>query len=62
MGDGLKINCLAKDGTIEGIEALDSSQRFLLAVQWHPERMKDQENPLARNLKKSFLDRCRGLS
>ncbi len=55
VGNGLKINCRAKDGTIEGIEPSISGRPFLLAVQWHPERMIDQENPLSKNLKKSFL-------
>lgn len=37
LGDNLKINAISEDGVIEGIEA--SGDRFLLAVQWHPEML-----------------------
>lgn len=37
LAPGLKVSALASDGVIEGVEAEDYP--FLLAVQWHPERM-----------------------
>lgn len=61
LGDGLKVNAKAEDGTIEGIEWLDKKNKsFMLAVQWHPERMKDAAtNPLSENLKQQLLKEVR---
>ncbi len=40
LGDNLRVNCRAEDGTIEGIEwANQENHPFLVGVQWHPERM-----------------------
>jgi putative glutamine amidotransferase len=56
LGHGLRINSRAEDGTIEGIEWADPAGKpFLLAVQWHPERMADRENPLTANVRQAFL-------
>jgi putative glutamine amidotransferase len=50
LGDGLKVNCYAEDGAIEGIEwEAPVGRPFLLAVQWHPERM------LANGFEDTFL-------
>lgn len=37
LGDGLRANCWAKDGVVEGLEASDG--RPILAVQFHPEEV-----------------------
>lgn len=37
VGDGLRINCRARDGVIEGVEAADG--RPVLGVQFHPEEL-----------------------
>lgn len=58
LGDRLKINCQADDGIIEGIESSVATP-FLLAVQWHPERMLDQNSPLSNSLKRVFLENAR---
>jgi putative glutamine amidotransferase len=53
LGEGLRVNCYAEDGRIEGIEWAEPAGRpFLLAVQWHPERM------LANGFEDEFLYRA----
>jgi putative glutamine amidotransferase len=47
VADGLRINCRARDGVIEGVEAADG--RPILAVQCHPEDAAEQF-PLFRRL------------
>lgn len=63
LGEGLMINCRADDGTIEGIEWKDKTNKpFMLAVQWHPERMFRmhlENTPLSRQLRASFIDEIR---
>jgi len=40
LGKDLRANCHASDGVIEGVEwAAPEGRPFMLAVQWHPERM-----------------------
>lgn len=59
VGEGLKVSARSADGTIEALELKDPKQHpFLLLVQWHPERVADQKNPLASRLKERFLQEC----
>jgi putative glutamine amidotransferase len=54
-GDGLRVVAFADDGVVEGIEWIDPSDKpWLVAVQWHPERM-DLDEPLAGLLYEAFL-------
>jgi putative glutamine amidotransferase len=59
LGDNLLANCYSSDGIIEGIEWKDKSDMpFMLAVQWHPERMNKfdlQNTPLAKNIRDRFI-------
>src|SRR5690349_24165916 len=63
LGDGLKINCRATDGTIEGIEWSDPKDKsFLLGIQWHAERMflfNLQNSPLSAGIRNQFIQEIR---
>lgn len=39
VSDNLKITAMSEDGIVEAIEGIEG--RFLLGLQWHPERIKD---------------------
>jgi len=56
LGGGLRIAAAAPDGVVEAIEWCDPGARpWLLAVQWHPERMRLEE-PLSGALYEAFFD------
>jgi len=60
LGEGLKVDCIADDGTIEGFEWADASGKpFLLCIQWHPERMFQfglEHSPLSKNIRDTFIE------
>ena len=57
IGKQLTVTARAEDGTVEALEWKNPKEKpFLLLVQWHPERMKEQENGLAKNLREKFLE------
>lgn len=60
LGEGLIINCNADDGTVEGIEwSNKKTQPFLLAVQWHPERMFQfnlESSPASKGIRERFIE------
>lgn len=55
VGSGFSPVAYASDGTIEAIEMKD--RRFVVGVQWHPERMVDEES--RRKLFSAFMAECR---
>ena len=55
LGSGTRVVARASDGTIEAIE--HASNRFVLGVQWHPERW---SHPSSDAIMKGFLTACAG--
>ncbi len=55
IGDNLRVNAKCDDGVIEGLE-WDGDDRFVLLVQWHPERMKNFESSFSKNLLEAFIN------
>lgn len=60
LGRGLVANALSADGVVEGMERENRDLPFLQLVQWHPERMKDLSSTFSLNIKRKFLDVCKG--
>ena len=60
IGEGLMVSAISNEGIIEAIEREDNTNKpFLLAVQWHPERMfrfQLENTPLSKNLKERFIE------
>ena len=59
-GFGLVANALSPDGIIEGMERKErEGKAYLMLVQWHPERMANQQSNFVKKIKQSFLDAVR---
>jgi putative glutamine amidotransferase len=59
-GFDLIVTALSPDGIIEGMERREpGGKSFMILVQWHPERMENQESVFAKNIKQSFIDTVR---
>ncbi len=62
MGEGLIVSGVSQDGIVESIDQLDAEQKsYLCLVQWHPERMNDQQSPFVKNIRESFINACQKL-
>ena len=55
LGNNLNISAVSHDGVIEAIETNLESYPFLLAVQWHPERMGHLNTSFSEKIKEAFL-------
>ncbi len=57
IGTGLRVSATSTDGIIEALERdLPNGKSFLMLVQWHPERMIDQQSPFTKKIKQAFLE------
>jgi putative glutamine amidotransferase len=55
-GKGLRVVGHSTDGVIEAMELDDNTaKQFFLLIQWHPERMRDVENPFSQKILQQFL-------
>ena len=59
IGEELRVTAADSEGTVEAIEWQNPENKsFLLLVQWHPERMENQESSFSKNIKEAFLKEC----
>ena len=59
-GFGLVATAMSPDGIIEGMERKDAEGKsLLLLMQWHPERMTNQESVFSKNIRQYFLEAVR---
>jgi putative glutamine amidotransferase len=59
-GFGLVATAMSPDGIIEGMERKEAEGKsLLLLIQWHPERMTNQESVFSKNIRQHFLEAVR---
>ena len=55
-GKGLVVSAISPDGITEAMERLHpNGKSFLLFVQWHPERLRDQQSAFSKSLHEAFI-------
>ena len=60
IGKDLVVNALSPDNVVEGLEWKNPKGKpFLMLVQWHPERMTDQESTYTKNIRSAFIESVR---
>lgn len=57
IGNGLVASALSPDGIVEALERKNpDGASFLCLVQWHPERMNDQNSKFVKNIREAFIE------
>ena len=57
IGKGLIVSAFSPDGVVEALERkAPAGSAFLCLVQWHPERMKDQQSNFVHRIRKAFIE------
>lgn len=60
VAESLMPSSFSHDGVVESLEWKEKDGKpYFLAVQWHPERMKETENPFTTRIGASFFDAVR---
>jgi putative glutamine amidotransferase len=54
IGENLRVGAKSEDGVIEALE-WDGDDRYLLLIQWHPERIENFESNFSKNILNSFI-------
>ncbi len=63
IGNGLVVSAYAEDGIAEAADrAKPQGKGFLCLVQWHPERMKNQQSPFVINVREAFIKAAKALT
>jgi putative glutamine amidotransferase len=56
LGEGLVVSAFTEDGIVEAVDRSETARKgFLCLVQWHPERMHNQQNPFVHNIRTAFM-------
>lgn len=56
IGEGLVVSAFSEDGIVEAADRKDTvGKGFLCLVQWHPERMYNQQNPFVYKIREAFI-------
>lgn len=59
IGRELIVSALSPDGIVEALERkAPGKSSFLCLVQWHPERMNDQDSKFVKNIRQAFITAC----